>query len=77
MEKFTDVYERWQQRALSQVEAAEILGRSERQFRRYCDQFEADGLRDQWLSKPSGNALPQDVEAAILALYRKTYLGGT
>ena len=78
MEKFTDVYERWQQRELSQVEAAEILGRSERQFRRYCDQYEADGLgglSDHRLGKPSGKALPKEVEAAILALYRKTYLG--
>jgi transposase len=78
MEKFTSVYERWERRELSQVEAAEILGRSERQFRRYCDQFEADGLdglRDHRLGKPSGKALPKDVEAAILALYRKTYIG--
>ena len=78
MEKFTSVYERWERRELSQVEAAEILGRSERQFRRYCDQFEAEGLeglRDHRLGKPSGKALAKEVEAAILALYRHAYRG--
>ena len=41
MEKFRDVYDRWEQRQLSQAEAAEILGKSERQFRRYIDRYEA------------------------------------
>ncbi len=34
MEKFESVFDRWERRELSQAEAAEILGRSERQFRR-------------------------------------------
>ncbi len=41
--KFEDVYGRWYGNELSQAEAAEILGMSERTFRRYRDRFEADG----------------------------------
>ena len=78
MEKFRDVYDRWEQRQLSQAEAAEILGKSERQFRRYIDRYEADGLdglRDGRLGRVSGKAVPKDAVAQILALYRKAYHG--
>jgi len=37
--KFEDVYGRWQGRRLSQAEAAEILGMSERTFRRWRDRY--------------------------------------
>jgi len=78
MEKFVDVHARWEQRELTQAEAAEILGRSERQFRRYVDRYELeglDGLRDGRLGKASPKAIPQEVEAAILGLYRNAYRG--
>ena len=78
MEKFVDVFERWEQRQLSQVEAAEILGKSERQFRRYIDRYEAaglEGLRDGRLGQPSGKAIAKDAVERILALFRKTYHG--
>ena len=78
MEKFTDVYDRWEARELSQVEAAEILGKSERQFRRYIDRYEADGLdglRDGRLGRVSEKAVPRDAVERILELYRKTYHG--
>jgi transposase len=78
MEKFRDVYDRWEQRELSQSEAAEILGRSERQFRRYIDLYEAeglDGLRDGRLGRVSGKAVPGEVTEAILGLYRHAYRG--
>jgi Helix-turn-helix domain len=42
--KFEDVYGRWQQRRLSQAEAAEILGVSERSFRRWRDRYEGEGV---------------------------------
>ena len=77
MEKFVDVFERWEQRQLSQVEAAEILGKSERQFRRYIDRYEAaglEGLRDGRLGQPSGKAIPKDAVERILALFRKPTL---
>ena len=41
--KFEDIYGRWQQRRLSQAEAAEILGMSERTFRRWRDRYEGEG----------------------------------
>ncbi|MBZ0227952.1 MAG: helix-turn-helix domain-containing protein, partial [Bauldia sp.] len=44
MQKFRDVLSRWERRELSGLEAAEILGCSERQFRRYRDRYEEDGL---------------------------------
>ena len=78
MEKFFDVFGRWEQRQLSQVEAAEILGKSERQFRRYIDRYEAaglEGLRDGRLGRPSGKAIAKDAVERILALFRTTYHG--
>ena len=78
MEKFTSVYDRWERGDLSQAEAAELLGRSERQFRRYKGLYEEGGLealRDDRLGRPSSNATPQAVIDAILALYRRDHLG--
>jgi transposase len=78
MEKFTSVYDRWQGGDLSQAEAAELLGRSERQFRRYKGLYEEGGLealRDGRLGRPSSNATPAEVIAAILALYRRDHQG--
>lgn len=78
MEKFEDVYERWERGHLSQAEAAEVLGRSERQFRRYIDRYEAAGLaglRDGRLGRVSEKALPGDAAERILALYRRAHMG--
>jgi len=78
MEKFVGVYDRWERKELTQAEAAEILGKSERQFRRYAERYEEqglDGLRDRRLGRPSGNAAPEAVVDAILALYRRDYMG--
>ena len=41
--KFDEVYGRTYKGELSQLEAAEILGMSERTFRRWRDRFEAEG----------------------------------
>lgn len=78
MEKFLDVNERWERRELSQAEAAEILGKSERQFRRYQRAHAAEGLeglRDGRLGRVSGKAIAADVIESILALYRGAYRG--
>ncbi len=60
--KFEDVYGRWQQRRLSQAEAAEILGMSERTFRRWRDRYEDEGPRaaDRRLGKASARRVPVD-----------------
>ena len=41
--KFEEVYGRTRSRLLSQAEAAEVLGVSERTFRRWRDRYEAEG----------------------------------
>ena len=43
MQKFRDVLSFWEEGRLSQLEAAALLGCSERQFRRYRDRFLDDG----------------------------------
>ncbi len=78
MLKFRDVLSRWERRELSMMEAGELLGMSERQFRRYRERFEDEGeagLADRRLGKPS----PKRIEAAevvrMLELYRTVYRG--
>ena len=78
--KFEDIYGRWQQRRLSQAEAAEILGMSERTFRRWRDRYQADGLEglaDRRLGKASTRRVPVDQVHAVLTLYRERYGGFT
>jgi transposase len=78
MEKFEDVLGRWRQGQLSQAEAGELLGKSERQFRRYVGAYEESGLaglKDRRLGRASGNATSQQVIEAIRALYRSDYRG--
>ena len=78
MQKFRDVLSRWEAGALSQLEAAELIGCSERQFRRYRDRFAddgCDGLRDRRLGKPSPKAVSKAELARMLGLYQSTYQG--
>jgi transposase len=78
--KFEDVYGRWQQRRLSQSEAAEILGMSERTFRRWRHRYEDEGgagLCDRRLGKASARQVPVDQMHAVLTLYRERYRGFT
>ena len=78
--KFEDVYGRWQARRLSQAEAAEILGMSERSFRRWRDRYEGEGaagLLDRRLGKASARRVPVDQVHQVLTLYRERYSGFT
>jgi transposase len=80
MEKFESVFDRWERRELSQAEAAEILGRSERQFRRYIDIYRdegLEGLRDGRLGRASGKAIEAEIIERILGMYRTTHQGWT
>jgi hypothetical protein len=78
MLKFRDVLSRWERRELSMMEAGELLGMSERQFRRYRDRFEEEGeagLIDRRLGKPSPKRLkPREIDR-MLGLYRTVYRG--
>src|SRR5262249_58032323 len=61
MQKFRDVLSRWERKELSAMEAGEILGVSERQFRRYRRRFEEEGLAglvDRRLGKASARRAP-------------------
>ena len=74
--KFEDVYGRTYRGELSQVEAAEILGMSERSFRRYRDRFEAEGsegLYDRRLGRASLRRAGVDEVMAMLTLFDTRY----
>lgn len=78
MLKFRDVLSRWDRGDLSMFEAGELLGMSERQFRRYRDRYEEagdDGLRDRRLGKLSTRRVPAEAIEEMLELYRNRYLG--
>ena len=78
MQKFRDVLSRWERGSLSMLEAGELLGMSERQFRRYRDRYEEDGLEgliDRRLGKPSPKRVPARDRGLMLGLYRDSYRG--
>ena len=80
MQKFRDVLSRWERKELSAMEAGEILGMSERQFRRYRARHEEEGLEgllDRRLGKASARAVPVDEIAWLLDQYRTHYVGWT
>lgn len=78
MQKFRDVLSRWERRELSGVEAGELLGMSERQFRRYRVRFEEEGLlglADKRLGRASAKRVPVDVVTWMLGEYRTHHRG--
>jgi transposase len=78
MQKFRDVLSRWERGELSMMEAGELLGVSERQFRRYRDRYEEDGLAglvDRRLGKVSPRRVPAREVSRMLDLYRDAYRG--
>jgi hypothetical protein len=78
MLKFRDVLSRWERRELSMMEAGELLGMSERQFRRYRERFEDEGeagLIDRRLGKPSPKRIGVAEIDRLLGLYRTVYRG--
>ena len=76
--KFETVLGRWQRDDLSQVEAAEILGVTERTFRRWYQRHDEDGLDglvDRRLGKPSPRRVPAEWADRVEQLYRERYAG--
>ncbi len=74
--KFEEIYGRTLVGVLGQAEAAEILGVSERTFRRWRDRFEAEGaegLYDRRLGRVSARRAPVDEVARVLALFDTRY----
>ena len=80
MARFVELLRRWDRAELNQAEAAEILGVSERTFRRWLCRYEEEGeagLLDRRLGKASGKRVPVDREEEVEALYRERYFGFT
>ncbi len=78
MQKFRDVLSRWERKELSAMEAGEVLGMSERQFRRYRGRYEEDGLEgliDKRLGKASAKRVPVDEADWMPEEYRTRHLG--
>ena len=74
--KFEEVYGWSQARLLSQAEAAEVLGMSERTFRRWRDRYEGEGvegLYDRRLGRISARRAPADEVARVLSLFDTRY----
>jgi transposase len=80
MLKFMDVFGRWEASALTQLEAAELLGVGERSFRRWCRRYEEEGetgLLDRRIGKASDRRVPVDRCEEVEHLYRTRYQGFT
>lgn len=80
MIKFRSVWDRYEASEFNQLEAAELLGVSERTFRRWSVRFEEEGgsgLLDRRLGRASGKRVPEDRAAAVETLYRTRYGGFT
>jgi len=80
MLKLRDVLSGWEAGRLSQLEAAEVLGMSERTFRRWSRRFEEEGeegLIDRRIGRRSGRAVPDSEAEEVERLYRERYEGFT
>jgi len=78
--RFAELYERRQRRELTMAEAGEMLGVTERTFRRWSERYEADGaagLQDRRLGRASARAVPVDEVLRMVTLYETRYPGWT
>lgn len=78
--RFEELYERRQRRTLTMAEAAEMLGVTERTFRRWSGRYEADGVagwQDRRIGRLSARAVPVDEALRMVTLYETRYTGWT
>ena len=78
--RFEALYERRQQRTLTMAAAAEILGVTERTFRRGSGRYDAEGaagVQDRRIGRVSARAVPVDEALRIVTLYETPYTGWT
>src|SRR5579871_5587586 len=74
--RFEDLLDRQERGELSQADAAEVLGISERSFRRWRDRLRDEGpsgLADRRLGRPSGRRAGVAEISRMLELYRGSY----
>jgi transposase len=78
--RFEALDARRHRRELTMTEAAEILGITERTFRRWSSRYDAEGaegLQDRRIGRASARAVPVDDVVAMLTLYETRYTGWT
>jgi transposase len=78
--RFEELYGRRLRRELTMAEAAEMLGVTERTFRRWSGRYEtegAEGLQDRRLGRASARAVPVDEALRMVTLYETRYTGWT
>ena len=78
--RFDERYARQQQRKVTRAEAAEMLGVTERTFRRWSGRYDAEGaegLQDRRIGRLSARAVPVDEALRMLTLYETRYTGWT
>jgi transposase len=78
--RFEELYERRQQRILTMAEAGEMLGVTERTFRRWSGRYHAEGaegLQDRRIGRLSARAVPVDEALRMVTLYETRYTGWT
>jgi transposase len=78
--KFRSVLDRYESSELNQLDAADLLGITERTFRRWCHRYEEGGeagVLDRRLGHASGKRVPVDRAEEVEALYRTRYSGFT
>jgi len=78
--RFEELYERRQQRILPMAEAGEMLGVTERTFRRWSGRYHAEGaegLQDRRIGRLSARAVPVDEALRMLTWYETRYTGWT
>jgi len=78
--RFEELYERRQQRILTMAEAGEMLGVTERTFRRWRGRYHAEGaegLQDRRLGRLSARAVPVDEALRMVSLFETRYTGWT
>lgn len=78
--RFEGLLDRHERGELGQAEAAELLGISERTFRRWRDRLRDEGpqgLRDRRLGKPSSRRAAVEEIQRMLGLYEERYAGFT
>ena len=76
--RFEEAYTGWQGKRLTQQEAGQLLGVSERTFRRQIGRFETggmDGLIDLRMSQVSSRRAPVDEVLGAVRLYGSDYAG--
>lgn len=78
--RFEELYERRQQRIFTMTEAGEMLGVTERTFRRWSGRYHAEGaegLQDRRIGRLSARAVPVDEALRMVTLYETRYTGWT